>query len=331
MTDCLSGCHCSQCEHATLGKEMSDNNTNIQDDEIDLRELFSVIWQGKWLIAVVTTVFAIVAMFYALSLPNIYKSEALLAPVAENTGMKIPGQLGGLAALAGVNFGGGSADKTGLALEVLKSREFIGRFIEQHDLFIPIMAAKGWNRSDNSLEVDADIYDSTKQQWVREVKAPFLPKPSLLETHEEFMKLLNVSQDKETGMVKLSIEHLSPFMAQEWVTWLVQAINNEMRQRELSEAQNSIAYLTEQLEKTNIADIRTMLFSLIEDQTKTVMLANVRAEYVLKTVDPAVVAEKKVKPVRALIVILVVMLGGILSVFIVLVRYFSTKDSDSKE
>ncbi len=55
------------------------------------------------------------------------------------------------------------------------------------------------------------------------------------------------------------------------------------------------------------------------------MLANVRDEYVFKTVDPAVVAERKAKPKRALIVILAVMLGSLLSMMFVLVRYFSDK------
>ncbi|MGL4959466.1 MAG: Wzz/FepE/Etk N-terminal domain-containing protein, partial [Plesiomonas sp.] len=31
----------------------------VHDDEIDLRELFAVIWQGKWLIIAITAVFAI--------------------------------------------------------------------------------------------------------------------------------------------------------------------------------------------------------------------------------------------------------------------------------
>ena len=305
---------------------MTENaQPQLADDEIDLRELFAAIWQGKWLIIAVTAVFAVASVIYALSLPNIYKSEVLLAPVAEDSGLKIPGQLGGLAALAGVNLGSGGGDKTALALEILKSREFIGRFIEKHDLFIPVMAAEGWNRSDNSLVIDADIYDIATKQWVREVKAPFQPKPSLLETHEELMKLISISQDKASGMVTLAVQHYSPYLAQQWASWLVQAINDEMRKRELSEAQNSIAYLTTQLQQTNIADLRTMLFSLIEEQTKTLMLANVREEYVFKTVDPAVVAEKKANPARALICILGVMLGGMLSVLIVLIRYFSKK------
>lgn len=309
---------------------MNNTNQNAQssvgaNDEIDLRELFQAIWQGKWLISAVTIVFTIASVVYALHLPDIYKSEALLAPVAEESGLKIPGQLGGLAALAGVNLGGDGGDKVGLAIEIIKSREFLGRFIEKHDLHLPVMAAEGWNRADDSLVLDNEIYDVNAQQWVREVKPPFQPKPSLLEVHEEFLKLFAISQDKTSGMVKISVEHFSPNLAKTWVDLLVKAINDEMRQRELTEAQRSIAYLNSQIEQTSISDVRTMLYSLIEEQTKTVMLANVRDEYVFKTVDPAVVAEKKAKPKRALIVILAFMLGSLLSIMFVLVRYFSDK------
>ena len=301
--------------------------TAYTEDGIDLRELFAAIWQGKWVITTVTLICAVVAVLYALSLPNIYKSEALLAPVAEDSSLKVPGQLGGLAAMAGINLGGGGSDKTGLALEILKSRDFLGRFIEQHALWLPIMAAEGWDRATNSLVIDPELYDVKTQQWVRKVKPPYQPQPSLLETHEELLELLSTTQDKETGMVKLAVQHYSPYLAQQWVTELIHAINNEMRLRELSEAQNSINYLTAQLDKTNIADVRAMLYSLIEEQTKTVMLANVRDEYVFKLIDPPVVAEKKAKPARALICIFGVMLGVIFSVLFVLIRYFSTKDT----
>jgi LPS O-antigen subunit length determinant protein (WzzB/FepE family) len=66
-----------------------------------------------------------------------------------------------------------------------------------------------------------------------------------------------------------------------------------------------------------------MLFSLIEEQTKTLMLANVREEYVFKTVDPAVVPERKSKPMRVFIVILTALLSGFFMSMIVVVRYFN--------
>lgn len=327
----LNGVSVSKCEYMISNdnnmanlKQIAASNS-YANDEVDLREILKAIWHGKLFIITISTVFIIASVFYALSLPNVYKSEALLAPVTEASGLKVPGQLGGLAALAGVNLGSSGADKSTLALEIIKSREFIGRFIEKYDLFVPVMAAKGWNQSDDSLIMDPGMFNSTTKQWVREVKPPYEPKPSLLETHEKFLDLLLVSQDEKSGIVKLSIHYYSPFLAQQWVSLLVKAINDEMRQRELAEAKSSIAYLTKQLEATNVADIRTMLFSLIEEQTKTVMLANVREEYVFKTIDPAIVAEKKAKPARAIIVILFAMLGAVLSTLVVLVRYFSNK------
>ena len=309
--------------------ETSLNPTALIDStsngDISLHELFTAIWQGKWLITAITTVFVAISAIYALSLPNFYKSEVLLAPVAEESDLKMPGQLGGLAALAGVNLGNGGEDKTKLALEIIKSREFLGRFIQKHDLFVPLMAAKDWRLADNSLVIDPSIYESSTQQWVRKVQPPYQSKPSLLEAHEKLSEFLSISQDNKSGMIKLSIEYLSPYLAKQWVGLLVDSINNEMRKRELAEAQSSIAYLSMQLEATTVADIRTMLFSLIEEQTKTVMLANVRKEYVFKTVDPAVVSEKKSKPARAFICILGLMLGGMLSIAIVLIRHFNRR------
>ncbi len=68
------------------------------DDEIDLRELLGALWKGKWIIIATTFVFAAGAVLYALSLPNIYKSDALLAPAESSNGgglSKMAGQLGG--------------------------------------------------------------------------------------------------------------------------------------------------------------------------------------------------------------------------------------------
>jgi len=96
-----------------------------------------------------------------------------------------------------------------------------------------------------------------------------------------------------------------------------------MREQDQIEAKASIDYLTEQLVNIKVATMETVFYQLIEEQTKNMMLTMVKKEYVLKTIDPAQVPDTKDKPKRALIVVLGTMLGGILSVLIVLIRYFS--------
>ena len=59
---------------------------NYPDDEIDLRELFATLWRGKWIIILVTIIFAAGGVFYALSKPDIYQSSVLLAPTQDEGG-----------------------------------------------------------------------------------------------------------------------------------------------------------------------------------------------------------------------------------------------------
>ncbi|MFB2649020.1 Wzz/FepE/Etk N-terminal domain-containing protein [Shewanella mangrovisoli] len=304
----------------------------LANDEIDLRELFSVIWKGKWLIIAITTVFAIASVVFAILQPNIYKSEALLAPASEEQGgglSALASQFGGLASLAGVNLGAkGSTDKTQLAIEVLKSRQFTSEFIQKHNMLADLMAAKKWDRGADKLIYDPELYNDQTNTWVRDVKPPFKPEPSMQEAYKEFSKIIAVKKDKESGMVTISIEHSSPTVAQQWVTWLIEDINKVMKDRDVSEAYRSTEFLNKQIALTNVADIKIVLYKLIEEQAKTIMFAEVRDEYVFKTIDPALAPEEKAKPKRALICVLGTMLGGMLGMMIVLVRHFMRKEQN---
>ena len=319
-----------------MNKQIQQNNPDAQfaqttnDDEIDLRELFAVIWQGKWLIIAITAVFAIGAVIFAIMQPNIYKSEALLAPAESEQGgglAGLAGQFGGLASMAGINLGGGGGvDKTQMAIEVMKSRQFTSQFIQKHNILPDLMAIDKWNMDDNSITYNTALYSPSDNTWVREVKAPFKPEPSMQEAYKQFIKVFSVSLAKDTGMVTVSVEHLSPVIAQEWVTWLIEDINRVMKERDVDEANRSSQFLNKQISLTNVADIRSILYKLIEEQAKTIMFAEVRDEYVFKTIDPALVPEEKAGPKRALICVLGTLLGGILAVMIILIRHFVKKE-----
>ncbi len=290
-----------------------------------------MLWAGKQWIAAVTGAAAVLSVIIALLMTNIYRSEALLMPTSSDGVSSLAAKFGGLASLAGVSLGGGSggADKTALGLEVIKSRQFLQTFIEKRDILVPLMAAEGWNASSDTLKINDDQYDVEAQKWVRDVDPPKTPEPTLQEAHEAFLTMLSVSQDKESGFVSLAVEHVSPTVAQQWVTWLIEDVNDAIRSQDVIQAERSIEYLKKQIELTSVAELQAGFFELIQEQTKTIMLANASPEYVFRTVDPAVVPEKKLKPKRALICVLGTMLGGMLGVLIVLVRHYAFKKEEA--
>ena len=63
----------------------SNKHPNDFDDEIDLREIFYVLLEGKWIIVSVTAFVSTIGVIYSLLLPNIYESKALLVPVNSST------------------------------------------------------------------------------------------------------------------------------------------------------------------------------------------------------------------------------------------------------
>ncbi len=52
----------------------------VEDDTIDLYELWITLWSKKWLVIGVTVIAALVSVVYALLQPPVYKAEALLLP-----------------------------------------------------------------------------------------------------------------------------------------------------------------------------------------------------------------------------------------------------------
>ncbi|MCH9695884.1 MAG: LPS O-antigen length regulator [Gammaproteobacteria bacterium] len=292
-------------------------------DDLDLTVLFRVLWAGKWLIVGLSATATVLAIIGALMLPDIYRSEALLAPNQDEgaSGLSaLAAQYGGLASLAGINLSDGTSDKTALGVETLKSRKFVSDFIERRDLLAPLLAAKSWDPQSGELEFDPDVYDASTERWLREPEPPRESQPSLQEAYIEFMKILYVDEESKPGFVRVSVQHLSPVVAERWVTWLIEDINSTIMSKDVREAEQAIEYLNTQISKTSIADLQVVLFRLIEEQTKTIMFARVSPEYMFTTVDPAVAPELKAKPNRALIVLLALILGGMLGVVIVLLR-----------
>lgn len=293
------------------------------DDETDLRDLFATIWEGKWLIAAFVMVGAILAGTYAFLQPNTYKSEALLAP-AEQTeqgpASRLAQQYGGLASMAGIDLGSGTTDRTQIALAILESRDFLINFINRHDLLVPLMAAKGWESHRREWIIDRDIYDPQSGQWVRDVDPKKVKKPTDLEAYKALEERLSVSQNQDTGLITVSLELMSPVVAQDWLARLIADLNDRMRQRDIAETEQTIAYLNEQIEQTSLTDMRQVFFQLIESQTQRQMLARVRDQYALRIVDPPMVPEEKSAPKRVFILVLGIVVSAMLAILVIFFR-----------
>jgi len=297
-----------------------NNNEEYYNDRIDLRSLFPVVLNHKKFIFIFTTFFAVASIFYSLMQTNIYTATTLLRPTAASA-PNLMNQYGGLASLAGVTLPQDSGNELKVALAMVNSKKLVAKLMMNESFLPNLIAAKKWRMETNTITYDDNLYDKNINKWVREVSLPFKQIPSSQEAIQQFSPLVTISQDKKNNLVTLSVEHISPVVAQQWSIWIVREINTLLANMKVIESQASIDYLNSQVKITPYAELRSMFYELIQESTQSMMLAKVNPEYVLTTMDPPVIAETKSKPNRASICIIGTFLGGILSILIILIRY----------
>ena len=305
-----------------------NKSSNDFDDEIDLRELFYVLLEGKWIIVSLTAFASIIGVIYSLLLPNIYESKAMLVPV--NSSSSISGALGGysgLAGLAGISLpAGGDEGNSAKAIEKIRSLSFFENNILPNIYLPDLMAVKSWNSKTNILAFDESIFDTNSNTWIRDYSYPRQQIPSAQESFERFKTAhLSLSEDKKSGFITLSIKHQSPFIAKQWVELVVNEVNAFYRQKDKLESEKAVSYLNQQISMTGLSEIKQVLAQLLQEETKKLTLIEANQYYVFDYIDPPAVMEEKSYPKRALICILSALLGGMLSVLFVLIRHYAIK------
>lgn len=291
-----------------------DDKKLFENDEINLYELFKTFWDSKWLISSITIASCIFIVLYSLSIPNVYRSSALVMP-AQSQGSSMSGSLsglGGLASMAGISIPSGNSNNKEEAIAVLTSHQFLEDFIINNDILLPLMASKGWDAKKNELILNSKIYDIKNKKWAGKTNTP----PSIQEAVRSFRQIYIVSENKKNGFVTISIDFYSPYVSKEWIDLIIENINETMRVQAVSMATSSLNYLNEQISKTNISEIKIVLSELAKSETQKIMLSKSSPEYVFKTIDKAFAPEIKISPRRSVICIIGALVGFSLSLLI---------------
>ena len=301
---------------ASTEKSLEDDSYK---DEITLRELISVLWGGRILIFCFTTVVAIASIIISLSITNVYTSESVL--VNRDKQDSPMSNFSGLASLAGVDLSaqGASLNKV---MGIIESREFVKHLITFDNVLPSLMAAQSFNANTKEIIFDDEIYNHETKSWVRDAPANRSVVPSYIEAHKEYSEMISMTKDRLTGHVSLKVEHVSPIFAKEFLSLVINEANNVQRNIDVDSSTKALLYLRDQLSRTPQVEIRDSISKLIENQLETQMMASIHDDYVLMTLEPPFIPERKSGPIRSLIVILSTLVGGLLSAGIVLVREY---------
>jgi uncharacterized protein involved in exopolysaccharide biosynthesis len=252
-----------------------------KESEINFVTLFWIVWDQKYLVLAISLVGGAIAMFFALTATPMYRAQVVVTQVHDTgigAGGGLMGQLGGLASIAGLNLNSNGAETERPA--VLVSRGLVEAFVKRYNL-VPLLIKEP---------------KLSGAEWY----AVEIFRRTLLDIHEEKLK----------GTTTITIDWRDPAVAARWANDFVQLANDLLRDRAVQESTRNVEYLNEQVAKTNAVELQHVLYQLIENETKNLMLAHGRVEYAFTVVDPAVPPQMKFSPRRTLMVISGLFIGG---------------------
>jgi uncharacterized protein involved in exopolysaccharide biosynthesis len=278
------------------------------EDEIDLIELWKVIWAGKiFIISFVvfcTLVAGLVSFFF---LPKMYQSTATLIPVKQEKSSL--GSLGGLLGNLPIPIAI-PGQGTGNIMSFLESRTLKERLLTKYNL-LPVIYADLWNAEKKKWNID----DPEEKPTV--IKAL---QGNLLDD------IFSVNQDKKTELINISWAGEDPafcsLMLERVVRELTFFLENEYvsdakREREFIEGQ--LAAATEELEywerqvpseKLTLSKITRerlasqTVYTELRKQLELAKISEAKELETFKVLDKPFVPEKPFKPKKSLIVAL---------------------------
>lgn len=292
-------------------------NTENNTESNEIFEILFYLFSKKWFFLKLGFFFAIFFSIIALLLPKEWESDAILVNVDSGTAPSQSGAsaIGGLAKLAGINLNTATAGRLNMSLYTILSRDFFRHLITFDNVKRDLIAIKGFNETTSEPIYDASKYDIKENKWVDE--------PTFFKSFEVYRDSVSAAflDDKSQQFLVVRVKHSSPIFAKDLVDLIVQEINEKQRANDIKEADASLEYLQQQLIETEQINIKTSISSLIENQIKTKMFANVRTYYVIKPIDNSYIPELRSSPQRTRFVLTFTFISLLLSAILLLVRF----------
>jgi LPS O-antigen subunit length determinant protein (WzzB/FepE family) len=302
----------------------------IEEDEIDLRELWQTIKEGKKIIF--TTVFIIVSLtfVYVLSVPNSYKTEAILIPSSQDGGMASKlGGLGGLAAMAGVNLGTASMTPDVAFQSLLNNYGFMKKFVEDNGIY-EYYSRENFDENYVFAFNFRTLYDLLHSK--RDSDEEKNKEDAIFELIKKLKTSFSINADKKSGLITIAYIDYDREYGVKMVNMFLKDASAYLIENSLHNINSRLNYFEKEMNRVEAFELRQSLSQIISQilQEKVMMKSKQYYQCDVLTSPKVPYVKDKAKPKRGLILIVSFITSLILGVFIVFFLNFIRESKEEK-
>lgn len=304
-------------------KHMDDENTFSHNrGQTNIFLPWRIIKKRRKFISIFVSAVVVLTVMMSLFLTDIYEARTIIMPVTPNeTGGGISSsfmqQVGGMTGIA-VPESASSAE----IVTLLKSIGLREAIITKHNL-LPVLFPDEWDkkaktwRINEGFTLDPSLIARKLRPVDKKIPGHDGNVPAIWDGLRELDKTVAVISNTKEKTITISVESYDPVVAAQIAGYFLSALNEYMSGEAKRVAMINRKYLEEQLLQTADPYIKQKLYNMIAQQLETSMMAEVKENFAFKILDRPKVPDKKIKPKRALMVMLSLVASLLLSVFLV--------------
>ena len=306
------------------------NQDNELNDEIDLKDLFFTLWNGKIYIFLVSIISVFIASYYLQSAERIYTVEYNLKPVGETKKSSSLSGMSGFASLAGIQLPTSSNNDFNIFKELITSSE-VSEIIFENKKIIRDIFRSEW---DDSLNNYSRPPRSKNQIFVSDAKKLLTgnkeenympPNPRRLAIFID--NNIQISEDNKTGFLKFISKTSKPELILSLIIEATKASDKIMRQRYIDFSTEPFAFYKEKLRTARSREHREALAELISKEEQKLMFASRGKYFIAEPYINPTISLQPTAPKPKLILQLSLVLGLLLGAALVLMQHAIKKEN----
>ena len=302
---------------------MTDFRPDLADDEIDLRELFTKLWHGRWVIVLLCCVALVLASFYLHVAARKYTVSMTFKPVIEEgAGPNLAG-LGGLASLAGVSLPQSGSGDFATFRTLLRSEEVAERVIAATEL-LPAIFKNEWDAQQAQFRKPlrgllGRSLSGLKSILTGDEKRDYIaPNPQRLSIFMD--RTLGLSVNNETGFLTVSAESEDPETLVALIVAATEATDQLMKERYIVNAEQTSQFYQSKILTSRSREHREALAKLISAEDQKLMLTSEGRHFVAEPLTRATTSMDPTSPKSVLVLALALVLGLFSGAALVVIR-----------
>lgn len=267
--------------------------------DLSLPEAIEAITEHKKYPIVGAAIGLVASIILVLTLRPLYEGQVIIAFEGKNGGQlsEIARSFGGIAAVAGINLPTGGDGERGSAIATLGSYQALASFIDDRKITEDIFRETTWG------PWRLVARDQTISTW---------------EAVRRLRKHISVEELKPSGMIRVKVQWYDPKTAAAWANDFARHVDSILRTAALDRSKQRLAFLQREFERISALAVRDAMSKVIENELRTLAFASADREFAFRVIDPAIRAERPVRPRRALLVAMLTSLGALTGIVLAL-------------